>query len=205
MLILAGSVLLGGGCAGSYEVERSGFLGEDVYARLDSEGYEVDTMLVWESQTTSSDRFTAFRVEPVDILVDGTSRGDDISDERREDLSLHFQGQVELFLGEHFELVDERGPGVFVVQAAVTDLRDAIVPLNIHPATSITGLGLGAAAMEAKVSDGITGEVVFAMIGSRHGSAFGLEKLDPWGHAKEAMEIWALELAGRVSGSPSES
>ena len=66
-------------------------------------------------------------------------------------------------------------------------------------ATSIAGFGLGAAAMEAEVTDSITDELVFAMMGGRRGSPFGLEKLDPWGHAKEAMDLWAEHLAENVA------
>ena len=57
----------------------------------------------------------------------------------------------------------------------------------------------GAAAMETEVSDSQTGKVVFAMMGGRKGGPFGFEKLDPWGHARQAMDIWAEHLAENIA------
>jgi len=192
------AILLFGGCAADYRVAPSGFLAEETYATLD-DGELQDQLVTWSNEAVDVADYRAFLVDPVELRIDEDADARDMTDEKKADLSAYFHGQVVDFLGADHEIVATPGPEVLRVRIAVTDVRKAVVALNIHPATSIAGFGLGAAAMEAEVTDSMTGEIVFAMMGGRRGSPFGLEKLDPWGHAKEAMDLWAEHLAENIA------
>lgn len=196
--VLLSALILFGGCAADYKVAPSGFLAEETYASLDDGEYQ-DQLVTWSNESVDVADYRAFLVDPIELRIDDDADARDMTDEKKAKLSEYFHGQVVDFLGEDHAIVETPGPEVLRVRIAVTDVRKAVVALNIHPATSIAGFGLGAAAMEAEVTDSITDELVFAMMGGRRGSPFGLEKLDPWGHAKEAMDLWAEHLAENVA------
>lgn len=201
VLLLSGLLLLGG-CAGDYKVAPSGFLGHETYASLER-GERRDQLVSWSNDLVDVADYRGFLVEPVELRIEDDADARNISPERMNELSNYLHGQVVDFLGTDHEIATEPGPEVLRVRIAVTDVKKATVLLNLHPATSLSGLGLGAAAMEAEVSDSESGEVVFAMMGGRRGSPLGLEKLDPWGHAKEAMDLWAAHLAENVATNAS--
>ncbi|MCP4835074.1 MAG: DUF3313 domain-containing protein [Phycisphaera sp.] len=195
--LLSGIALLGG-CASDYKVSPSGFLTGETYASLE-EGEAREQLVTWTNEDVDVADYDAFLVDPIELRLDDDADARNISSERMTELSEYFHGQVVDFLGGSHRIVTEPDHGVLRVRIAVTDVKKATVLLNIHPATSISRLGLGAAAMETEVSDARSGEVVFAMMGGRKGGPFGLEKLDPWGHAKQAMDIWAEHLAENIA------
>ena len=195
--LLSGIVLLGG-CASDYKRSPSGFLTEETYASLE-EGEAREQLVTWSKEGLDLADYDAFLVDPIELRLDDDADARTISPERMTELSEYFHGQVVDFLGSNHRIVTEPDHGVLRVRIAVTDVKKAVVLLNIHPVTSISRLGLGAAAMETEVSDSQTGKVVFAMMGGRKGGPFGFEKLDPWGHARQAMDIWAEHLAENIA------
>lgn len=201
VLLVSGLALLGG-CASDYKVSPSGFLASETYTSLE-EGEAREQLVTWSNDQVDVADYRGFLVDPVELKLDDDADARNISPEKMAELSEYFHGQVVDFLGSDHEIATEPGPEVLRVRIAVTDVKEALVLLNIHPATSISGLGLGAAAMEAEVSDSESGEVVFAMMGGRKGGPFGLEKLDPWGHARQAMDIWAAHLAENIAPAAS--
>ena len=197
------ALILFGGCAADYKVAPSGFLAEETYASLD-DGEFQDHLVTWSNEAVDVEDYRAFLVDPIELRIDDDADARDMTVQKKTELAEYFHGQVVDFLGADHAIVEAAGPDVLRVRIAVTDVRKAVVALNIHPATSIAGFGLGAAAMEAEVTDSMTGDIVFAMMGGRRGSPFGLEKLDPWGHAKEAMDLWAEHLAENIAERPVE-
>lgn len=195
--LMSGLILLGG-CARDYTVSPSGFLTPETYTSLE-QGDVQDQLVTWSNDDVDAANYRGFLIDPVELRIEDDADASDISTEQMTELSEYFHRTVVDFLGRDHQIADEAGPEVLRVRIAVTDVKKAVVALNIHPATSIAGFGLGAAAMEAEVTDSVSGETVFAMIGGRKGSPFGFEKFDPWGHAKEAMDIWAEHLAENLA------
>jgi len=71
--------------------------------------------------------------------------------------------------------------------------------MNIHPATKLSGLGLGGASMEAEALDSQTGERVFAVVDTRQGKRMSIGAgLSEFGHAKQVIEHWVERFVSRV-------
>ncbi len=71
--------------------------------------------------------------------------------------------------------------------------------MNIHPATKLSGVGLGGASMEAEAIDSVSGRRVFAVVDTRQGSRFALTAgLSELGHAKQVITHWVERFVKRV-------
>ena len=85
------------------------------------------------------------------------------------------------------------------IQIAITGLKKAEPALNIHPATKLSGLGLGGASIEAQAVDSQTAEVQFAFMQTRDGDRLALlEGFQEWGHARQAMDFWVSEFVKQL-------
>ncbi|UCE61917.1 MAG: DUF3313 domain-containing protein, partial [Phycisphaerales bacterium] len=85
-----------------------------------------------------------------------------------------------------YSVVDAPGPGVLRIRAALTDIKKTKPAMNIHPATKLSGIGLGGASMEAEGLDAQTGERVLAVVDTRAGNRLSIGAgLDSLGHAKQ--------------------
>jgi hypothetical protein len=79
---------------------------------------------------------------------------------------------------------------VLRLRVAITEIKKTIGVLNIHPATKLTGAGLGGASFEGEALDSQTGERVLAIVDSRPGNVLSLEGLGEFDHAKQVMRFW---------------
>jgi Protein of unknown function (DUF3313) len=116
-------------------------------------------------------------------------------------------------LAQDFQMVDQPGPGVLQVQVAITDAQTSnptmdtistVVPqaLLLSQAKGlVTGRPgfVGEASVEAKVTDGQTGELVAAGVDRRVGgkSVTGAPT-DSWDDVREAYRYWAKQLRYRL-------
>ncbi len=71
--------------------------------------------------------------------------------------------------------------------------------MNIHPATKLSGIGLGGASMEAEALDSQTGERVFAVVDTREGNRLSIGAgLSELGHAQQVIKHWIERFVNRV-------
>jgi hypothetical protein len=114
-------------------------------------------------------------------------------------LSDYAYDEVAKALSERYTVVTAPGPGVLRLRTALTDIKKTTPALNIHPATKLSGLGLGGASMEAEALDSQTGERVFAVVDTRQGDRLAIAAgLDPLGHAKQVIRHWIERFVKRV-------
>jgi hypothetical protein len=123
-------------------------------------------------------------------------------------------------LGKKFTLVEEPGPGVMVLQVAITDVEAATpvlrsVTMVVPQARALTTLKylatgsypfVGAAQAEAKMTDGATGEVLGEWVDRRIGGGnIQTAAQWQWGDVENAMNEWASKSGERLSSWTSGS
>jgi hypothetical protein len=138
-------------------------------------------------------------------------------------LTAYFYNQLKADLQKNFTLVDQDGPGVIVLQVALTNASAATpglrsVSVVIPQARILNGLQslatgsyafVGSAQGEMKVTDATTGQLLAAAIDKRAGGmALSSAAQWQWGDAENAMNYWSekintrlLELQGRAPAS----
>lgn len=186
------------GCAArARRAEPSGFLADyDALRPLEAE----PGVLRYEHEGGLG-AYARFLIEPVRILAHPGANMDRIPTERLEELALDLETALRTELDAAYEVVDAPGPGVLRVRAAITDVEPATPLLNLHPATKITGLGLGGASFEAEGVDGATGERIFAVLVSREAAKRIGSGLGEWADARQVMRDWAAQFRARVDAA----
>ena len=83
------------------------------------------------------------------------------------------------------------------MRIALTDLKksDAV---SLLPQASLTGVGIGGAAMEAEIVDSMTGEQIAAVVQTQKGSKIPFASMGEWTAAKKVMDDWAERLQGHL-------
>ncbi len=214
--VIAMGVLLGVvGCATTSqppEAQRSGFLGD--YSMLQKVGigradwYYIDKGANWAN-------YTKVWVKPIEVWnsdhpESGLAR---MSQESKQMLADSLRVALIGTLTNSYQLVDQGGPDVLVIQAAVTEARPSrpvggvlsslYLPLRVasYGQRLITGtdVGVADAVVEANVTDGQSGKRVAAVMDERVGpkalpSKFGSR----WEDVELAFVWWAQQLNTRL-------
>lgn len=192
------SCLLTAGCAARADkTEPSGFL-TDYGALVEAEG--EPGVRRFESPGALG-RYSAFLIDPIAIQPAPGAKLDKVPRERLEELVGVLETALRDQLSERYSIVLAPAPGALRIRAAVTDVDPATPLLNIHPATKISGLGLGGAAIEAEGVDSVTGERVFAVLVSRDAAKRIGSGLGEWEDARQVMRDWAEAFRERVDAA----
>ena len=178
------SALVLGGCGRPYATTESGFLTD--YGPLEE---ETPGVLSFRAAPERLRRYQAFIVDPIEVRLE--ERPERVDDDDRAKLTAHFDTQIRAALGERFEIVGEAGEHVGRVRAAVTRVERSAPLLNIHPASKLSGVGLGGAAIEGEIVDSVSGELLVARVVARRGDRLSFDGLSKWGDAKSVMSAWA--------------
>jgi hypothetical protein len=189
---LLGLTLLIGGCAS--KPKETGFLSS--YANLEPVS---STTLRYLPAKGSMDAYPKVVISPVTTFLYDQEEAAKLSDKDRVHLEQHLYNALRKSMAEHFEIVEQSGPGVARLRVAVTNLKKATPALNILPQTKLTGLGLGEASVEAELLDSTTGKQIAAAIDASQGSRFSLSGLSQWGDVEAVMDDWAKKIATRLN------
>jgi Protein of unknown function (DUF3313) len=116
-------------------------------------------------------------------------------------------------LGKSFAIVDQPGPGVLKVSAALTDASSAVPVLRsisvvvpqaralsvIKMAATGTYAFVGSAQGAIKINDSVTGQLLAAAVDQRVGGA-SIKNVAvwQWGDAENAMDFWGNEIDQRL-------
>lgn len=194
-LVLAGLLLAG--CAG--EQRQSGFLGD--YSQL-APSPALEGALSYENPARPLAGYERFLIEPVRVRFAPGADGTDVDPATLAMLTGYFREEAIRALSQRYQVVARPGPGVLRLRAALTDVTKAKPLLNIHPASKLSGVGLGGAAMEAEAVDAVSGERVLAVVDRGRGNRLALaEGLDDWAHAKAVMSHWVQRFVKRVDAA----
>lgn len=184
------------------------FLGKD--ASLLQPGGEKQAAYVYIKPDVQWSNYKQIMLEPVEFWDAAKSS---VSEKDQKMLTSYFYNALKADLQKHFTLVDQPGPGVLSLRAAIINATAAtpglrsvsvVVPqariLN-YAQSLATGHAAFAGSAEAafKVTDSTTGQVLAEAVDKRVGgmavsSAAQLE----WGDAEAAMDYWAKKITERA-------
>ena len=189
------TLLLFAGCTLKQRT-HSGFLGD--YSGLEP-GPNVQGSYVYRKPGFDPAQYGKFMIDPIGVHFAPDAAGSAVSPDTLKQLTDYFHAKLVEELSEHYQVVDQPGVGVMQLRIAITDVKKATAALNIHPATKLSGVGLGGASIEAEGIDTESRQRLFAFVHTREGNRLSIaEGLQDWGHAKQAMDFWAEQLVARL-------
>jgi hypothetical protein len=186
----------------------SGFLGNDS-AKL-APGPQGKAALIYINSSAQWTKYNKIMLEPVEFWDAGDS-GVSPSDQHM--LTAYFYNVLKEDLQKHFTLVDQGGPGVMILQVALTNASAATpvlrsVSVVIPQARILNGVQslatgsyafVGSAQAEMKATDAETGDLLAAAVDKREGGmAVSSAAQWKWGDAENAMNFWAERVATRL-------
>jgi hypothetical protein len=186
----------------------TGFLGSDA-SKL-APGPEGGAALVWINPNAQWASYTKIQLMPVEFWAAADSK---VSTADQGVLTAYFYNQLQANLSKSFALVDQPGPGVMTLRAALMDATTAVPGLRtvsvIVPQARVLNMAqslatgsyafVGSAEAEAKMTDSVSGQLLAEAVDQRAGgmgikSAASFE----WGDAQNAMDYWAQKIPNRI-------
>lgn len=188
-------------------IERSGFLRD--YSQLKPGGKDR-AALVYINPAAKWSNYKSVMVDPVQCWGSAASK---VPVEDQQVLANYFYNALRENLRTRFNLVDQPGPGVIRVQAAITDATAAtpvlrsvsvIVPqarvLNSAQSLATGSYAFaGSAQAEGQFVDSVTGERLAAAVDKREGGmAVQAAAQWKWGDAQNVLDYWAQRVSQRL-------
>jgi len=139
--------------------------------------------------------YSRFMIDPVELRA----KKDDLKPEQRAEVARYMHEAIEKVLHKAaIQVVSQPDVGVARVRVALTEINDTKWYLNLHPATKVTGAGMGGAAMESEIVDSVTGEQLAAVVQARHASQFRLNAFSTISDVKNVIDQWAEAASERL-------
>ena len=186
---------------------QSGFLGD--YSQLKPGGKD-QAALVYINPDAKWNTYTKIIVEPVQFW-DSANSEVPVGDQQM--LATYFYNTLRDYLQTGFLLVDQPGPGVLKLQAAITNATGSVPVLRtvsvIVPQARVLNTAqslatgsyafAGSAQAEGQITDSVTGIRLAAGVDLRQGGmslkAAGQAK---WADAQNVLDFWAQRIAQRL-------
>jgi Protein of unknown function (DUF3313) len=199
------------------KVPESGFLGD--YSRL-HKGTAEQAELVYIRPGVPWKSYTKMLLDPVTVWrsVDVGSKG--VSQQDAQTMADYFYSLIRETYSREFEMVRSPQPNTLRVAIALTQLGKTDVALDvistvephIRAATSIYQFASGGptfegtAAVEARITDAMTGQILAEGVDERIGArTLNANSLKTWGDVENIMQYWVARSAFnlcRVRGQP---
>lgn len=198
------------GCSATKEASiqgHSAFLGSDF--QLLKKGTSEQAQLVYINPQTDFRRYDKVMITPVAIM---RSKGSKLAEYSREDLKMIADKAAHSFateLSKRFKLVQSPQPGTLKVELAITDVDQSepfldtissVIP-QLRTLATLKGLVsdrpsfVGEASGEGKLSDAVTGDLLWAGIDRRVGTKNLSGVTNSWNDFDEAVDFWAKRFA----------
>jgi hypothetical protein len=181
------------GCGGGEQV-KTGFL--DDYSQLQKES---DTCLRYVNDKALAG-YSSFIVDPVVVFFhEGAKSKGKLTLQQLADLTNYLHTKIiGAVQGAGKKVADQPAKEVARIRVALTDMGKTGA-INILPAASLLGSGIGGASMEAEIVDSMTGKQIAAVVESKKGSRMPFENLGDWTAAQKVMDSWADRFQERLS------
>ena len=137
-------------------------------------------------------RYRSFMVDPVQFR---TVKDPPVltPDERAEVANYFRDAFVTVLRDNRYTVTDRAGAGTARIRIAITDIKQSVWWMNLHPGSKLSGAGTGGASMEGEVIDSVTGEQLAAVVKSGRGNQFELDTFDKLDDIKDVIDRWAEE------------
>lgn len=192
------------------DVRESGFLGADA-AKLHKGGKD-EPALVYRTPDVDWASYTKMLLDPVTLWRPADAPDQGISHADAQMLSDYFYQLIYAKFSQEIEMVKTPQPHTLRAKVAITkaeksdvvlDVVSTVVP-ELHAVSSLKRLVsgkpafVGAAQIEVKVTDAMTGELLFASVAERvGGKTLDAKHLQAWGEVEQAMQFWVDQAAYR--------
>lgn len=170
----------------------TGFL--STYSNLQPAG---ESGMLFRGHDDALRQYSAFIIDPVQILFT-PQPGSDLTRADLDHVATYFRGALINSLTPEYQVVSGTGPGVARFRIAISDIESSTWWLNVHPLSRATGVGAGAASVEAELVDSMTGEQLAALVETQSGSRLGFNALTRMGDAKGVIDRWVLRVEERL-------
>jgi hypothetical protein len=196
-----------GGCAGSYQA-RSVDLKEATLVNPDIlvKGTGDEALYRYQNPKADFKQYTKIILDPVLIKKDGELDKDEL--ENYQKLSNNAFVFMTKELEKSYQMVQTPEPGAMRITMAITDADSSkpvrntlstIVPMGIGLNIlkyAVTGkqMGVGEISGEMKITDSMTGELLFAALDRRVGGKDIAKLWSSWYNADEGLKFWAGRL-----------
>jgi len=188
--------------------EASGFLGD--YSNL-RKGDKDEPQLIFIHPDVDWARYDAIHIESVTLWRN--ERTDDVPKEEQQFLADFLFHALHTQLSKDYKMVDEPGPNVLELRAAITEAKGSKAVMNtitsIVPAlrtlTTIVGMSAGTSALvgkagiEGEITDSMSGGRLMAALDQRQGTKAVRGGVKTWSDVKLASEFWAERLRERLA------
>lgn len=206
------ALLIGiGACAKTRQTrstETRGFLGD--YSQL-GEDESDRAALVYVNPDADWSQYKAVMIDSVTVWHD--TEDAKISEEDAQMLTEHFYAAIHDELSKDYRMVDQPGPGVIRLRAAVTEGKGAKVIGNtltsIHLGAKVASTVIGNAAdvqvfvaratFEGDLRDSMTNVRLIAAVDQRSGTKNPFVGLKKWSQVRRIMDVWSENLRERLS------
>jgi hypothetical protein len=186
----------------------SGFLGD--YSNL-RKGEKDEPQLIFIHPGVDWSHYDAIHIESVTLWQD--KRTDAVPEEEQQLLADFLFHALHEQLSKDYKMVDEPGPNVLQLRAAITEAKGSKVVMNtvtsVVPAlrmlTTIVGMSAGTSALvgkagiEGEITDSLSGERLMAALDQRQGTKAVRGGVKTWSDVKLAFEFWAERLRKRLA------
>lgn len=203
------AVLFLAGCAagGMKKVEKAGFL--DDYSQL-KPGGEDRAAMVYIKPGVDLKPYDKIMFERVTVMLSPDADYKVVDPALLKELTDYYQNALINAVKDGYQVVDQPGPGVLRVRAAITDVKpskpvantmSSIIPIGMAVAAvtkvaSDDNVGTGEAATEIEVLDSVTGERLAAAVDRRQGGKMAFR--GKWTDTKDAFDFWAKRFRERL-------
>jgi hypothetical protein len=180
------------GC-GTPKVAPSGFLSDYSQLRPDKED---DTVSWWEKSNIDWRKYNQFILDPVVTKIDRTQSTSDMTANEITKLATYLREAVANSLSDRYPIVENPGPDVMRIRAAITHLKPVSGPLNVISTTVLlTPIDAGEAALEAQFIDSETNEILCELTISSRGSLLDLARVwTRWHQVRHTFNQWGQKL-----------
>jgi hypothetical protein len=188
--------------------DESGFLGD--YSDL-REGEKGEPQLIYIKPDVDWAKYDSIHIESVTIWRD--EKTEDVPVEEKQILTDFFYHAIHTQLSKDYKMVDEPGPNVLKLRAAITEAKGSKAVLNtitsvvpqLRLLTTIVGMSagtsvlVGKAGLEGEITDSMSGERLMSALDQRQGTKAMRGGVKTWSDVKLATEFWAERLRKRLA------
>jgi hypothetical protein len=212
VIALATAALIVAACATTRQSrgtgDATGFLGD--YSNL-RKGEKDEPQLIYINPNVDWASFDSIHIDSVTLWRD--EKTDDVPDEEKQILTDFFFHALHTQLSKDYKMVDEPGPNVLKLRAALTEAKGSKAVMNtitsvvpqLRLLTTIVGMSagtsvlVGKAGLEGEITDSMTGDRLLAALDQRQGTKAMRGGVKTWSDVKLATEFWAERLRGRLA------